>query len=133
MDELGKMMGRNTDANFNTNYAGKKFANNPNSGVQYVEGDGIINDSDEENPDNYFDSGDKKRVSPFRVQESLSKTNSAGKKVKAFVPYKPRDPPPKTEREIAVLDTVKNSISKAMLEKMTFKQLTAKTKKILQQ
>ena len=33
MDELAKMMGKNTDTNFNSKYSGKNFYHQPNSGI----------------------------------------------------------------------------------------------------
>ena len=47
MDELAKMMGKNTDTNFNSKYSGKNFYHQLNSGIQYYDSNNVIKDEEE--------------------------------------------------------------------------------------
>lgn len=71
MDELAKIMGKNTDTNFNSKYSGKNFYHQPNSGIQYYDSNNVIKD-DEEGPCDATFIENKK--SPFKRNGSVDST-----------------------------------------------------------
>lgn len=126
MEEISKMIGRKTDTNFKTG-TGKNFYNQPNSGIQYYDSNNVIKDEEDHQgtPEASFF---EPRKSPFvknaSMDSMLNSNNSSSVGLQrggTFIPpYQPRAPPPKSMREVQVLNTLKASISRSMMEKMTF-------------